>query len=268
MAIHTSTRSSSSMAPSRPWTAIRASPVGKSQRGSFAASRRTTGRPGLSTWHRTLLISRGWLLPEIDIARSEGGTEPGGLRIRPPDKPPYVRSRAYSFAAGKAFARPAPHADVGGRCGRASVRDTSPRGKTGEQSRSSSPTTATRGQSTALAGTATQAGEARAVHAIDPGSVHLRWPGHVAAGTRTAASRARSTSLRLRSGCRRHRTDPAKPPLDGHLCSRLRGGRASCSSTRRESWIPTWASLRTNKYQYIEYYGEGGGADLREYYNS
>ena len=45
-------------------------------------------------------------LPAIDLARSEGWPgNPAVFESDRSDKPPYVRSRAFSFAAGKAFAR-------------------------------------------------------------------------------------------------------------------------------------------------------------------
>ena len=36
---------------------------------------------------------------------------------------------------------------------------------------------------------------------------------------------------------------------------------------RRAAWQPTWASLRSKKWQYIEYYNAAGQTTFREYYN-
>jgi arylsulfatase A-like enzyme len=95
----------------------------------------------------------------------------------------------------------------------------------------------------------------------------LRWPGHVAAGSRdrriTGTVDIAPTVLDAAGVA----ADPAKPPADG---------RSLVSSERRtrivlEYWrgraIPTWASLRTRRYQYIEYYTRRGRRFFREYYN-
>ena len=51
--------------------------------------------------------------------------------------------------------------------------------------------------------------------------------------------------------------DPTKPPLDGR--SLLSGERRTRIVLEywRVTWVPTWASLRTRRYQYVEYYRHG-----------
>jgi arylsulfatase A-like enzyme len=92
----------------------------------------------------------------------------------------------------------------------------------------------------------------------------LRWPGRVAAGrvdsrlvanvdiapTILAAARLRPTWS-----------------IDGHsLLSRHRRNRILLEFWR-ESRVPTWASVRTRRYQYVEYYGVNGGRTFSEYYD-
>jgi hypothetical protein len=61
--------------------------------------------------------------------------------------------------------------------------------------------------------------------------------------------------------------DPARPPLDGRsLLSRERRERIVLEY-RRETWIPTWASIRTTQFQYVEYYKDDGRRFFREYYD-
>jgi arylsulfatase A-like enzyme len=94
----------------------------------------------------------------------------------------------------------------------------------------------------------------------------LRWPGHVAGGSRdgriTGTVDIAPTVLDV-AGVG---PDPAQPPLDGRsLLSGVRRTRIVLEYWR-ETWIPTWASLRTRRYQYVEYYREGRRF-FREYYN-
>lgn len=94
----------------------------------------------------------------------------------------------------------------------------------------------------------------------------LRWPGHVRAGSRdpriTGTVDIAPTVLEGAGIA----PDSTGPPLDGRsLLSDERRSRILLEY-RRETWIPTWASLRTRTYQYIEYYRDGRRF-FREYYN-
>ena len=105
-------------------------------------------------------------------------------------------------------------------------------GKRGEHSRSSSPTTATSGQSTASAGTAPQGAEARPVHAVRS-RFRSSFAGRGTSRPGTEDGRITGTvdiapTVLDAAGIA---PDPAKPPLDGHSLLSARGGRASCSST-------------------------------------
>jgi arylsulfatase A-like enzyme len=94
----------------------------------------------------------------------------------------------------------------------------------------------------------------------------LRWPGHVSAGSQdrrlTGTVDIAPTVLDAAGVA----PDRAGPPLDGR--SVLSG------ATRRrlllEFWrvrgTPTWASLRTRRYQYVEYFRKGRRV-FREYYD-
>ncbi len=94
----------------------------------------------------------------------------------------------------------------------------------------------------------------------------LRWPGHVA--TRDEDGRITGTvdvapTVLDAAGVA---PDPTNPPLDGHsLLSAERRSRIVL-----EHWsgkrIPTWASLRTRRFQYTEYY-RNGERFFREYYD-
>lgn len=94
----------------------------------------------------------------------------------------------------------------------------------------------------------------------------VRWPGHLAAGSRagriTGTVDIAPTVLEAAGVA----PDPAKPPLDGHsLLSDATRGRIVLESWRGKG-IPTWASLRTRRYQYVEYYRHGRPF-FREYYD-
>jgi arylsulfatase A-like enzyme len=96
----------------------------------------------------------------------------------------------------------------------------------------------------------------------------VRWPGHVAAG----ATSGRLTGIvdiaptvLAAAGVAR---DPTRPPLDGRsLLAPDRRNRLLLEYWReRGHEPPTWASLRTKRYQYVEYYGRSGRRTFREYY--
>jgi arylsulfatase A-like enzyme len=97
----------------------------------------------------------------------------------------------------------------------------------------------------------------------------LRWHGQVKAGSkdpRLVGNVDIAPTVLSAAGIA---PDPAKPPLDGH--SLLSSGRRS--RILLEYWkepgrpVPTWASVRTRRYQYVEYYRSDGRRFFREYYN-
>jgi arylsulfatase A-like enzyme len=95
----------------------------------------------------------------------------------------------------------------------------------------------------------------------------LRWPGHLEAGSRdgriTGTIDIAPTVLEAAGLA----PDPDKPPLDGRsLLSSERRTRLLLEY-KREVSVPTWASLRTRRYQYIEYYDAEGRRFFREYYD-
>jgi arylsulfatase A-like enzyme len=94
----------------------------------------------------------------------------------------------------------------------------------------------------------------------------LRWPGHVPA--RRQAGRITGTvdiapTVLDAAGIA---PDPAKPPLDGRSLFSDERRRHIVLEYWRENWIPNWASIRTRRYQYIEYY-RNGRRFFREYYD-
>ena len=98
----------------------------------------------------------------------------------------------------------------------------------------------------------------------------LRWPGHVAAGShdnRLTGNVDIAPTVLHAAGVA---ADPTKPPLDGRsLFSGESRARIPLEywHGRQSDWIPTWASLRTHDYQYIEYYRDDGTRFFREYYD-
>ena len=96
----------------------------------------------------------------------------------------------------------------------------------------------------------------------------LRWPGHVPAGSRssriTGTVDIAPTVLRAAGVS----PDPTKPPMDGR--SMLTGEERTRIVLEYWrgliDWIPNWASLRTQGYQYIEYY-KNGEQLFSEYYD-
>jgi arylsulfatase A-like enzyme len=94
----------------------------------------------------------------------------------------------------------------------------------------------------------------------------LRWPGHVTAGSRdrriTGTVDIAPTVLEAAGVA----PDPEKPPLDGHSVLSDVRRRHIVLEYWRETWVPTWASIRTRRFQYVEYYREGKRF-FREYYN-
>jgi arylsulfatase A-like enzyme len=97
----------------------------------------------------------------------------------------------------------------------------------------------------------------------------VRWPGHLPAGARhprlTGTVDIAPTILEA-AGIP---PDPAKPPLDGRsLLDPDARSRILLEYWHENDspWIPTWASIRTKRFQYIEYY-EAGKRIFREYYD-
>lgn len=97
----------------------------------------------------------------------------------------------------------------------------------------------------------------------------LRWPGQVEPGStdpRLVGNVDIAPTVFSAAGIAR---DPALPPLDGR--SVLSPGRRS--RMLLEYWkepgrqIPTWASIRTSRFQYVEYYRLDGTRFFREYYD-
>ena len=97
----------------------------------------------------------------------------------------------------------------------------------------------------------------------------LRWPGHVEAGSvdrRLVANVDIAPTVLSAAGIV---PNPAQPPLDGRPLlgpgQRARILLEYWRETRRQ--VPTWASLRTRRFQYVEYYRQDGRRFFREYYN-
>jgi arylsulfatase A-like enzyme len=96
----------------------------------------------------------------------------------------------------------------------------------------------------------------------------LRWPGHVAAGaadSRIAANIDIAPTILQAAGID---PDPGYP-MDGR--SLLEPSTRTRLLTEYwkvdDFYVPSWASLRTTTFQYVEYYAEDGSIIYREYYN-
>jgi arylsulfatase A-like enzyme len=95
----------------------------------------------------------------------------------------------------------------------------------------------------------------------------LRWPGHVAPGSRDGRITGTVDIAPTVLAAARVAPDPAMPPLDGHsLFSGERRTHIVLEHWRSGGMVPAWASIRTRTYQYVEYY-EGGETSFREYYD-
>jgi arylsulfatase A-like enzyme len=95
----------------------------------------------------------------------------------------------------------------------------------------------------------------------------LRWPGHVEAGTwddRITGTVDIAPTVLEAAGIA---PDPTKAPLDGRSILSAEPRTRIVLEYWRETWIPTWASIRTKRYQYVEYYKDDGTRFFREYYN-
>jgi arylsulfatase A-like enzyme len=97
----------------------------------------------------------------------------------------------------------------------------------------------------------------------------MRWPGHVPAGRsddRLAANVDITPTVLAAAGL----PAPAQPPLDGHsLFGPERRPELLLEFAKDPVFpFPTWASLRTSRFQYVEYYaGDGRTVTDREYYD-
>jgi arylsulfatase A-like enzyme len=94
----------------------------------------------------------------------------------------------------------------------------------------------------------------------------LRWPGHVAAGTQQRRITGTVDVAPTVLDATGVGPSPAGPALDGRSLLSDSRRRRIVLEYWRETWIPTWASIRTPRYQYIEYYRDGRRF-FREYYN-
>jgi arylsulfatase A-like enzyme len=98
----------------------------------------------------------------------------------------------------------------------------------------------------------------------------VRWPGHVAPGAKSHRLTGLVDIAPTVLAAARVARDPTKPPLDGRsLFAPGRRVRLLLEYWRgqNEDAVPTWASLRTKRYQYIEYYRPDGRRSFREYYD-
>jgi arylsulfatase A-like enzyme len=83
----------------------------------------------------------------------------------------------------------------------------------------------------------------------------LRWPGHVTPGSRDGRITGTVDIAPTVLAAARVAPDPAKPPLDGR--SVLSGERRThivLEHWRTGGEVPAWASIRTRRSQYVEYY--------------
>jgi arylsulfatase A-like enzyme len=94
----------------------------------------------------------------------------------------------------------------------------------------------------------------------------LRWPRHVRAGSRDGRIAGNVDIAPTVLDAARVATDPARPPLDGRSLLSGERRRHIVLEHRRGQVVPTWASLRTRTFQYVEYYRDGR-TFFREYYN-
>jgi arylsulfatase A-like enzyme len=98
----------------------------------------------------------------------------------------------------------------------------------------------------------------------------VRWPGHLRPGTRDGRLTGNVDIAPTVLEAAGIPPDPSKPPLDGRsLLAPDARSRILLERWREglHTWVPTWASLRTRRYQYIEYYADDGSRFFREYYN-
>jgi len=95
----------------------------------------------------------------------------------------------------------------------------------------------------------------------------LRWPGQVTAGSRDGRMTGTVDIAPSVLDAAKVAPDPADPPLDGRsLLSGERRGHIVLEHRGGGRVVPSWASLRTRRFQYVEYY-RNGRTFFREYYD-
>jgi arylsulfatase A-like enzyme len=97
-----------------------------------------------------------------------------------------------------------------------------------------------------------------------------RWARHLPAGTRDVRLTGTPDIVPTILDAAGIAPDPSKPPLDGRSLLEPDARDRILFEYWHERgwrWIPTWASLRTTRYQFIEYYGtDDSTVTFREYY--
>jgi arylsulfatase A-like enzyme len=96
----------------------------------------------------------------------------------------------------------------------------------------------------------------------------VRWPGHLKEGGkdgRLAATIDVTPTIMDAVGLDRR----SRPPMDGRSLFRKwsRGKIFLEFFTYPKTYVPSWSSIRTREYQYVEYYNKNDEVKFREYYN-
>jgi arylsulfatase A-like enzyme len=94
----------------------------------------------------------------------------------------------------------------------------------------------------------------------------VRWPGHFGRAVtdrRLVANIDIAPTVLQAAGV----TPPDDPPMDGRSLLEQDGRGRMLLEFWNEYGVPTWASIRKNTYQYIEYYRDNGSISFREYYD-
>jgi arylsulfatase A-like enzyme len=98
----------------------------------------------------------------------------------------------------------------------------------------------------------------------------LRWPRHVVAGSRDPRLTGTVDIAPTVLAAAGIPPDPSKPPLDGRSMLQPDMRHRIVLEYWREGmrFVPTWASIRTRRFQYVEYYADDGSTrTFREYYD-
>jgi arylsulfatase A-like enzyme len=97
----------------------------------------------------------------------------------------------------------------------------------------------------------------------------LRWPGHVRAGRTDSRLVGNVDIAPTVLAAAAVAPAPGEPPLDGRsLLDPAARGRILLEYWKEPTrQVPTWAALRTKRFQYVEYYDRSGARTFREYYN-
>jgi arylsulfatase A-like enzyme len=94
----------------------------------------------------------------------------------------------------------------------------------------------------------------------------VRWPGHFGRAVtdrRLVANIDIAPTVLRAAGV----SPPDDPPMDGRSLLEQDGRDRMLIEFWNELGVPTWASIRKNGYQYIEYYRDDGSIFFREYYD-